>query len=81
MGVNSPGGGGGGGLIIGDQPLDYWLSNFAFMLPAAKRNRCLALLSQYEQGPMEEEPTLFLLECAKDIVRCWNGMDLVGDGA
>jgi hypothetical protein len=64
---------GGGGLIIGSQPLDYWLTNFAFMLPPEMRNRCNALVAQYQSVPLGEDDTLFLLDCMKLIVKCWNG--------
>lgn len=64
--------GGGGGLIIGTQPLDYWLENFAFMLPDDKANRVLALVAQYQDQSLGEADTLFLLDCLKEIVRLWN---------
>jgi hypothetical protein len=65
--------GGGGGIIIGTQPLDYWITNFAFMLPAERRYRALTLLSQYAEVPLGKDDTLFLLDCAREIVECWNG--------
>jgi hypothetical protein len=64
---------GGGGLIIGAQPLDYWLTNFAFMLPSDTRNRCNALVAQYQTVPLGVSDTLFLLDCMATIVKAWNG--------
>lgn len=70
------GGGGGGGIIIGDQPLSYWLTAFNVRLSTPeKRLRCAQLVQQYLSSTMlAPSDTQFLMACATEIAASLDGV-------
>lgn len=70
----SNGTGGGGGLIIGDQPVEYWVRSFLVRLPDEEQDKALGILSKYDAGQsLKPSETQYIIHCLAQIAASLDG--------